>query len=188
MTTGPALNSGQVRVAGTGAIWRAAAGSTLPADSTTAWDAAFHNLGFATDGFTVTPNFKTATVTGWQKIGVLRNITTDFDFKFSFELLQTNIDTLALAWGNATITPGLAGAYTMALGDPAEEFILGIDWSDGAVNQRIIIESASLATLPTVKNVRSDGTRYAFEVQTLIPASGHDQVQIFGVDSAVSGV
>ena len=181
-------NSGQVRVAGTGAIWRAPAGTATPTDSTTAWNAAFQNLGYCTEGFTTTPNYKATQIRGWQSLSVLRNITTEFDFKFGFELLQTNIATLALAWGGATITAGTAGAYTLALpADPATEFVFGIDWSDGATNQRIVISRASLMTLPVIKSVRTDATRYAFEVQTLAPVDGSAQVKIFGVDAAVAG-
>ena len=188
MPTTATINSGQVRVAGTGAIWRAPSGSTAPTDSITAWNASFVNLGYATDGFTTTPNFKATQVRGWQSRGVLRNITTEFDFKFGFELLQTNIATLALAWGNATITAGTAGAWTMALpADPASEFALGIDWSDGALTYRYYMPRVSLLTLPTIKSVRTDATRYAFEIQTLIPVDGTGQVQFFGVDAAVAG-
>lgn len=265
------INSGQVRVAGTGAILRGPAGSTAPTDSTTAWAAGWQNLGYANDGFTTTPNFKATQVRGWQSRGVLRNITTEFDFKFGFELLQTNVATLALAWGNATVTPTagvslgtvaiaittgvltvsasetlavgnavvlgtltgaaplvagttyyvasapssttltlaatpggaaiatttsgtstsitqVTGAWTMALpADPATEFALGIDWSDGALSYRYFMPRVSLLTLPTIKSVRTDATRYAFEIQTLIPADGSQQVQIFGVDAAVAG-
>ena len=181
-------NGSQIRVAGTGAIWRAPAGTVTPTDSTTAWGSAFQNLGFASDGFTAAPNYKTQQVRGWQSTGILRNITTEFDYKFGFELLQSNIATLALAWGGATITAGTAGAYTLALpADPATEFVLGIDWSDGTVNQRLIMSRVSLLTLPTIKTVRTDAIKYAFEVQTLVPTDGTAQVKIFGVDAAVAG-
>ena len=271
MATTATINSGQVRVAGTGAIWRAPAGATPPTDSISPWAPAFQNLGYCNDGFTTTPNFKATQVRGWQSRGVLRNITTEFDFKFGFELLQTNVATLALAWGNATVTPAgvvslgtvaiaittgvltvsaaetlvvgnavvlgavtgaapfLAGttyyvqstptsttltlaatlggaaittttagsatsitlvtnAWTMALpNDPASEFALGIDWSDGALTYRYWMPRVSLLTLPTIKSVRTDATRYMFEIQTLIPVDGSQQVQFFGVDAAVAG-
>lgn len=188
MPTVTGLNSGQVRVAGTGAIWRAPAGTAIPTDSTTAWGAGFVHLGFGTDGFTVKPNYKTTQVRGWQNLGVLRNIPTEFDFTFDFELLQSNVATVALAWGGATIAAGTGGAYTMALpADPSAEFMLGIDWSDGTLNQRLILSRVSLSALPQVKYVRSDAIRYAFSVQTLVPTDGTDQVKVLGVDAAVVG-
>lgn len=188
MPTVTGINSGQIRVAGTGAVWRAPAGTALPADSTTAWGAGFQNLGYGNDGFTAKPNYKTKVVRGWQNRGVLRNITTEFDWVFDFELMQSNVATLALAWGGATITPGTLGAYTMVLpSDPAAEFVLGFDWSDGLLNQRIIIPRASLAALPQIKFVRTDAVSYIFSVQTLVPTDGSDQVKVLGVDAAVAG-
>lgn len=182
----PNLDSSQVRVAGTGAIWKAPAGTTLPTTSSEAWGSGFVNLGYAEEGFTITPNMKTTPIHGWQTRNVLRNITTEFDVKFGFTLMQTNKNTLSLAWGGATITPGTAGAFTMALpGDPSAEFVLGIDWSDGTTNYRYVIPRASLSNLPAVKFTRKDAVKYAFEVQSLAPTDGSDPVKIYGVDTAV---
>lgn len=262
------LNTGEVRVAGTGAIYKAPLGTVVPTDSIGAWGAAFKHLGYTNDGFTTTPNFKTMLIHGWQKLQPLRQVTTEFDFKFEFELLQTNKDTLALAWGGATValnpatlgtatlavagnlvtasaaetlavgdsvqfgvmtgTSGIVagttyfvqtapssttltlaatlggpviviagsgssvsiakvtGAYSLALPtDPSAGFVLGIDFSDGATNGRIIVPNAVLTTMPTVKSVRTDGIRYAFGIQALVPADGSASVIPYGLDTAV---
>lgn len=264
----PALNSGQIRVAGTGAFWKAPLGTTTPTDSVTAWGAGFVNLGFATDGFTMTQDKKTNPITGWQSLEDLRLITTGVNRKFAFELLQSNKDTLGLAWGGATVvavagtpvggaitigtagvlttatahglsvgTPvqlatvvtstgilalttyyiiavgsattltlsataggtaltttsgtgtGLsaAGAYQLTIPNPTTvtDFVLGIDWSDGTTAQRIIIQQASTLTLPAIKSVRTDGIRYATEVQAIKPANGTDSVIVYGFDPAI---
>ena len=262
------LNTAEVRIAGTGSIWKAPLGTVLPTDSITAYDAAFKNLGYANDGFTATPNFKTMDIFGWQRLAKLRQVTTEFDFKFGFELMQTNKDTLALAWGGAAVTlnpPTLGtatfatvgnlvtvsaaetlavgdavqfgtmtggapivagttyyvqsapssttltlaatlgglvititsngsstsiakvtGAYSLALPtDPSTGFILGIDWSDGATNGRLVLPNAVLATLPTVKSGRNDAIKYAFEIQALVPADGTSPVLAYGLDPAI---
>lgn len=181
-----ALDATEIRVAGTGAFWKAPAGTTLPADSTTAWANGFINLGYATDGFKASPNFSTQVIRGWQSKQPLRNITTEFDYKFSFELLQSNKETVSLAWGGATITAGTGGAYTMTLpADPTAEFALGIDWSDGTTNQRIVIPRASLTALPEVTFTKEDAVKYSFEIQALVPADGSSPVKIYGVDENV---
>ena len=264
-----ALNSGQIRVAGTGAFWKAPLGTPIPTDSTTAWNAAFVNLGFATDGFEMSQDKKTQGITGWQSLEELRLIVQSLVRKFKFELLQSNGATLSLAWGGATVTTntvpvggaitigtggvltsatphglavgnavslatvvtstgitalttyyiiavgstttltlsaspggvaltttagtgtglGLVGPYklTMPNASTVTDYVLGIDWSDGAINQRIIIQRASQPALPTIKNVRSDGTRYEIEVQALTPADGTDSVIVYGVDPSVAG-
>ncbi len=264
------LNAGQVRVAGTGHLYKAPLGTALPSDSTTAWNPAFVDLGYATDGFTMTQDYKTKDVTGWQTLELLRLIPISLDRSFGFELQQSNRDTLALAWGGATITPvpgislgtvavaittgvltvsatdGLAvgdmvqlgtitgaaplvagttyfvastptgttltlaatlggtpiatttagtstsitkvtGPYALAIPDPSTiaPFILGIDWFDGAVGQRIIVQRSMLTKLPTVKFTRLDSIAYQIDVQALKPADGTASVLVYGVDTAV---
>ncbi|MEO7018345.1 MAG: hypothetical protein ABI067_17695 [Leifsonia sp.] len=112
-----ALDATQIRVAGTGAIWKAPVGSVLPTDSTTALDPAYRNLGYAKTGFTVTPSLKTTPVNAWQSTNILRNINAELSRKYGFELEQTNIDTLALAWGG-TVAPAVGvsiGTVTIAV-------------------------------------------------------------------------
>ena len=263
------LNSGQVRVAGSGRLVKAPLGTVLPSDSLTAWDPAFVDLGFATDGFIMKQDLKTKDVTGWQSLELLRLITTALNRSFSFELQQSNKDTLALAWGGAAITPGpmslgtvaiaittgvltVSAAETLAVGDPVQlqgvsgaapfvsgttyyvktaptsttltlaatasgaaittttsgtaagiskvngayalaipdpssiaNFILGLDWNDGVISQRFIIQRAALTALPTVKFTRLDSVSYAIDVQALKPVDGTASVLVYGVDVAV---
>lgn len=184
-----ALNSGAVRVAGTGSIWKAPLGTTLPTDSTTAWGTGFVNLGYATDGFTLTQDLKRQDITAWQSLSPVRSIATALVRKLAFESLESNINTVPLAWGGATMTPGTAGVYTLAIPDGTPtDFILGVDWSDGTLNQRIIVQRATLLSLPTIKFVRTDAVRYPLEVQALVPSDGSASVLVYGVDSIVSGV
>jgi hypothetical protein len=79
-------NSSQIRVAGTGNIYRAPLGSTLPTDSTTALPAAFVNVGYATNGFDVAQDRKTKEITVWQSPEAARLLTTFLTRKFKFEL------------------------------------------------------------------------------------------------------
>ena len=112
-----ALDPTQIRVAGTGHIWKAPVGSVLPTDSTTSLDPAFRDLGYTKAGFTVTPSLKTTPVLGWQSTNILRNINTELTRKYGFELQQTNIDTVALAWGG-TVAPATTtslGSVTIAI-------------------------------------------------------------------------
>lgn len=113
------FNSGQIRVAGTGNIFRAPLGSTLPTDSTTALPASYVNVGYATNGFDVAQDRKTKEVTVWQSLEAARVIPVGLTRKFKFELQQTNKTTLALAWGGTIIptagTP-VGGAITIGTG------------------------------------------------------------------------
>ena len=108
----------KVKVAGTGAIWKAPLGTALPTDSITSWNAAFVNLGFMDDGFSVEQALVVKDVKGWQSLETLRAIATDLIRKFMFDSIQTDKETLALAWGGGTITPVLGtsvGTVTIAI-------------------------------------------------------------------------
>jgi hypothetical protein len=182
------INSGEVRVAGSGAMWKAPLGTTLPTDSTTAWGAAFVNLGYATDGFKVTQNLKTQGISAWQTIEQVRLIATELIRSISFESIQSNTATVGLAWGGATITPTTGGAYSMSVpGGQLTDFILGIDWNDGTTTQRLIVQHASLLALPTITYTRTDAVKYPLDVQALKPADGTNSILVYGVDAAVAG-
>lgn len=182
------LNATEVRVAGSGALWRAPLGTTLPTDSATAWGTGFVNLGYATDaGFSIKQALSTTSIPGWQTLDPLRILVTGLVRTLGFELQQTNADTLSLAWGGATITPGAAGAYTLELPDPSEvlESIIGIDWNDGDTSQRIIVQRASMTSLPELKFGRTGAVTYPLEFQPLAPADGTKSILIYGIDTAV---
>ncbi len=186
-TTEP--NPGSVRVAGTGAIWKAPLGTALPTDSTTAWGTGFVNMGLATDGFTRTPTLKTQKISAWQTLFGVRSFATERGEKFTWESIESNTATVSLAWGGATMTPGTAGIYTLDIPDgQLADFIIGVDWSDGVTSSRFVIPHATLVTLPVVKYVRTDAVRYPFEIEAMSPGGGVKPVIIYGVDSLVSGV
>ncbi|TFB96525.1 MULTISPECIES: hypothetical protein [unclassified Cryobacterium] len=113
----PANNASQVRVPGSGRIWKAPLGTAIPADSTTAPGAGFVELGFCTDGFVAKQDYKTKDVTVWQALEPVRTIPTALVRSFTFELQQTNKDTLGLAWGGAAITANATsiGTATIAI-------------------------------------------------------------------------
>jgi hypothetical protein len=114
-----ALNSGQIRVAGTGAFWKAPLGTTLPTDSVSAWGGSFVNLGYATDGFEVNQDKKTQGIDAWQTREDVRLLTLSLVRKFKFELLQSNQAVAAMAWGGVVSTSTgttVGGAITIGTG------------------------------------------------------------------------
>jgi hypothetical protein len=108
-----------VRVAGSGAIWRAPAGTTLPTDSVTPYPSGFVNIGYETDGFSVKQDLKTQGITAWQTLELVRLIATGLSRSVLFEALQSNAAVLGMAWGGATSTPPTLtsiGTVTIAAG------------------------------------------------------------------------
>ena len=180
-----ALDSRNIRIAGTGAIYKAPVGSTAPTDSTTALDAAFVNLGFAKDGFEINQEYKTKDVEAWQTREVVLQFPTSLSRTVSFESIESNKASVALAWNNATITKTTGGVYSMTL--PASyvntEFALVLDMSDGTTSQRIYFPRCTLNALPKVTAGRTDIISYQFEIQVLAPTDNSASVVIYGVDS-----
>jgi hypothetical protein len=79
-----------------------------------------------------------------------------------------------------------AGAYQLDLLDAntLTDSIYVLEWLDGAVSQRIIIQQGATLTMPAIKHVKDDSVSYAFEIQAIKPADGSDSVLIFGLDIA----
>lgn len=183
-----AVDSSKIRIAGTGAIYKAPVGTAAPTDSTTAWGAGWVNLGFAKDGFEIDQELKTKDVEAWQTLEVVRQFPTAISRKATWESIESNNKTVALAWNNATITAGTGGAYTMSI--PAsyinQEFALGLDWSDGTTSQRIVIPRATLDALPKISAGRQDIITFQFSVQVLAPTDNSASIIIYGVDAGVA--
>lgn len=136
-----ALTATEVVVAGTGHIWLAPVGSTLPEegdDPTEALDAAFAELGYTSeDGVTLTGSPEIAAFNAWQSTTAIRRSRKLQVLKVAAELLQWNPDTLAAAFGGGSVT---GNTYTFpAAGDALAEWAAVIDWQDGERNSRLVI-------------------------------------------------
>jgi len=182
-----AVDSSKIKIAGSGAIWYAPAGTTLPTDSTSALASGFVNIGYLKDGFELSQDLKTKEVTGWQNLDILRLIPTSLSRSVKFNAIETNKTTLGLAWGGATVTVGSGSVYSLTLpaSQTAAEFVIVLDWNDGTVSQRIVIKRAAFKNLPKVKFSRMDEINYDFEIQALVPSDGSAAIATFGVDAGV---
>jgi hypothetical protein len=183
-----AVDASKIRIAGTGAIWKAPVGTTAPTDSTTAYGASWLNLGYAKDGFEIDQELKSKDVEVWQSLEVVRQIPTGISRKISWESVESNNTTVALAWNGATITTTSGGIYTMTIPSTyaAVEFALGLDWSDGTTSQRLIFPRCTLDGLPKVVAGRQNEITYQFSIQVLQPTDGSASVKAYGVDAGVA--
>lgn len=136
-----AEDSAELLVGASGNIYVGSLGSTLPTNATAAPDAAFKELGYATeDGVSVTNGLETVEISGWQSFYALRRIVTARNFQVSFTLMQWNYDTAAFALGGATVT-GASPNYTIT--PPAvasiDERAMIIDLIDGSNKLRWVL-------------------------------------------------
>jgi hypothetical protein len=183
-----ALDASKVKIAATGSLWRAPLGTTIPTDASSSYAGAFLNLGYLSMGFELAQDLKQKEITAWQTLEIVRLVNTSLTRSISFDAIESNNSTVALAWGGATITAGSAGAYSMAIPDAStvQEAIYGIDWSDGSTSQRIIIKRGVLKSLPKIKFTREDAIVYSFEIQAVAPTDGTKAIVVYGIDTGVS--
>lgn len=97
-----------------GAVYVAAAGSTLPTDATTALDAAFKALGYCSDDGMKNNNSRTSTeIKAWGGDVVLNPQTGKTD-EFTFTLIDcTNDEVLKAVFGSSNITGALGTGLTI---------------------------------------------------------------------------
>ena len=91
--------------------------------------------------------------------------------------------------GTSTSITKVTNAYSVVIPDVTSiaDYVLGIDWSDGAsVSGRLVIPQGHQDTLPTIKSVRTDATRYAMSTQVVKPADGGQSIRVYGVDAAMT--
>ena len=87
-----------------GAVFVAPAGTAVPTDATTALAAEFQNLGYIhEDGLVNGVETDTESVTAWGGDMVLED-QTSFGENFTFSLIETNVDTLKLYYGDDKVT------------------------------------------------------------------------------------
>ena len=141
-----ALDSDNVRVAVSGAVYVAPTATAAPTDSSTALDAAFSDLGYvSSDGITETVDKSTTQIRAWQGGSLVREVVSEGTYSVEMTFIETNQDVLELYYG-ATITGGaLDGDPTQTGG--RKSFV--IDVIDGATVERTYIPQGEITSVGT---------------------------------------
>ena len=128
-----ALNSSNVLVALTGAIYVADTGTTLPTTAAGAWAAGFTDLGYLSeDGISEEPEDDTAEIKAWQNGDTVRTLITGSKLNFAFTLIETTAAGLELYYKGATVTGTGVGPAAIEIKNPtAEKHAFGFDVIDG---------------------------------------------------------
>lgn len=138
------IDGTEVRVAGAGHVYVAAAGTTLPEDLATL-GAAWTDLGYVTeDGVAFTFSRTTQDINAWQG-SKIRVLTTAEPVTVGLALMQTNGDVLKAAFGGGAITLS-AGVYKFT--PPAEgvntERALVVEFNDGLLTYRYCLQRVQI--------------------------------------------
>lgn len=154
-------DSSQIVVAGTGTVWIAPYGTTLPTGATSVLetlDAAFVDLGFTTeDGVTLNDGVSVDEINAWQSSYPVRRLVSEYTGSVAFDLLQ---------WSKDIFEQVLHGVVTETVvntvhkftptrdGVVAEKSII-IDFADGAEDYRWVFPKVGLAADIEIPLVRT---------------------------------
>ncbi|MFC9649208.1 MULTISPECIES: phage tail protein [unclassified Streptomyces] len=156
-------NSSEIRIAGTGRILVATAGTPAPTDFAVDWDpSVWKDLGYtSTEGVTFSKKDKLDPVETWQAISPARFIYADRDLSLKFALLQFNEETLPFFMGgdkvesvDATANPGVY-SYSVPDGPQFDERALGLEFKDGSdITYRFVIPRGQVTASDDIKLAR----------------------------------
>lgn len=141
-----ALDSSNVRVAITGAIYVAPTSTTAPTDASTALDAGFIDLGYVSeDGVTKATDRSTNDIIAWQNAAKVRTVVTDSGVSFQFVLIETTVAGVGLYTG-ATVDP-TTGKVSVDPGATGGRKSFVFDVIDGTKVRRIYVAEGEVSEI-----------------------------------------
>lgn len=161
-----------------GAIYRAALGSTLPTDASGTLDAAFKALGYVSeDGLTNDNSPASEDIRAWGGDVVL-TVQTEKNDTFHFTLLEAlNVEVLKAVYGDDNVTgTTLAnnGLAVTANGNDQEDACWVFDMIlRGGVLKRIVLPDAKISELGEISYTDSDAIGYEITLSCMPDASGN---------------
>lgn len=169
----------EVRLAPDGRVLVAPLGTVEPTDVTTAFNAAFKELGWVTeDGVSVTPSVDTNSVRMWQSINDVKRPITGMGLEVSMALGSHNKSTLGLYFLNSTVTNASGVArLEMANAPASQEVMLAIEWTDdeGDVS-RLILPRVTMTDREAITLQRSDAVALGITFSALAGPAGYSAV------------
>lgn len=167
------VSTGKPKVAG--AVYRAAKGTTLPTDATTALAAAFKDMGYISeDGVTNTNSPDSEKIKDWGGQTVLVVTTEKPDtFKLTFlESLNSNV--LETVYGQSNVTVSGSTITVAASADELEEYVYAIDMvMRGGALKRVVIPHGVLSALGDVVYKADEAVGYEVTLEALPDSSGN---------------
>lgn len=175
----------------TGAIAKAPLGSTLPTDAVAALDAAFADSGYISEnGLSLTPSVSTADIRDWSG-GLVRRIIQTFDGTLGWEMLQTDEESLKVAFGDANVTATaatsshgkqLAVAMSAKLPNRASWVF---SMKDGDSRMRIVVPDGQITTVGEVSFTSSNAVVWPVTLSCYPDDSGNS-IYIYTDDGATA--
>lgn len=169
-----ALNSSNVVVALTGAVYVAPVATALPTTTVAAWNAAFVDLGYLSeDGIVESHDDETAEIKAWQNGDTVRSMITGSSATYTFTLIETTAAGLALYYPGSTITGTGTGPATVAMKTPtATRKAFGFDVIDGTKIVRWTIATGEVSERGEITYKNDEAVGYELTVTAYPAANG----------------
>lgn len=138
-----ALDSDNVRVAVTGAVYVGPTSSSAPTGSSSTLTG-FTDLGYVSaDGITETIDKTTSQIRAWQGGALVREVTSEGTYSVQLTFIETNQDVLELYFGSSITSGELDGDPTQSGG--RKSFV--IDVVDGSIVERTYIPAGEVTAV-----------------------------------------
>ncbi|MCS0637209.1 phage tail protein [Streptomyces sp. LP05-1] len=194
-------NSSEIRVAGTGRLYVAAADTAAPAaftdDSAGDWTkGGWKDLGFTSaDGVTFAKKDKLEPVDSWQAVSPVHFLYSDRDLTLKFSLLQFNEDTLPFFMGGGEVKAEAAPAtdvyrYDIAERPYADVRALGLEFTDikaggtTAVKYRFFIPRGQVTASDDIKLARKSAAQLGITFTAMSKGEGKPLASFVMKDTA----
>lgn len=195
MPTATSITAADIRVANRGHVYVAPKGTAVPTDTTTAWDAAWVDLGYTDEkGVTFSKKDTKTPIKAWQSIAPVRYILTDRDIHLMWVMEQWNKKTLAV-WANeglgAVVANGsVSGEYKLSFSaNPKDtEMMVGVEWVDdvNTVTHRIFASRGSISDTADIPIAHTGAVSLGVTYQTMATDSTTDLVTMLMKDPSMA--
>lgn len=170
-----ALDGSEVLRGLSGHLHMGAVGATMPTDTATAINPAiFTELGYTSeDALSMGVATDSSEIRAWQALTAVRTDVTAQTITFKFSLIQTNRDTLALAFNGGAFSDGTTPGdvvYTPPSASTAAEHAFVFEVLDGDIVTRIRVPRASVSELGDIVFNKADATAFDITLTALAAA------------------
>lgn len=165
-------------------IYLAPSGTALPT-TMAAPSASFTDLGYtSTDGVQMNFDATTEGITAHQSLEEIRRIKTAQSFTFSFNCMQWNDETMALAFGGGdwSNVGGMWKYSPPAVEDDIIEYALVADVEDGDINLRVLVERCVVDGSVETGITNSAAATMPVTLRALKPETGGDAFNFLSDD------
>lgn len=175
-------------IAGTGEVYIAPVGTTLPANADSSLNSAFYGLGYHTEeGVAINKTLEIIEFRAWQSRFPIRRERDTEDLTLTFTLLQWNEETIPFAMGGGSIDSLGGDQYKYTPAADAEalaEKSLVCDVEDGDRKMRFVIPRGSVSEGAEAQFQRTEMAGLAVSFKSLEPEDTGDPWYILLNDAA----